>query len=380
MRPLTETLREALKGSNDEWATLEVWTPAGNMTPLTFTASNAPVVSIDRTRNPRRTITAVIADQSLTVTDATSLLAPFGNELHAARGCITDAGFETVTSGVFTIETSEMTMTANGWQITLQGSDRSVTVARHQYEQPYVVIPGTQVADAIAYLWRSAIPGIKLRFDPRVNKRLSGMVLGIGDAVDKFADATKLAAFAGAETFADADGAAVLRPIPDPASQDPVWDYSEGPDCLVTDLSSKLDRTTFVNKVTYESTPLSGSGASTAVSATAIDDDKVSPTYYRTFGVQAVKVSTTALNSIGECYQAAAGDLRRRLGKARQLSITAAVNPALEEDDLVTIALAEAGLESEDVAVETMSMPLAGGTMTFTTRAPLPFSASGKRL
>lgn len=314
-------------------------------------------VTVDRTRDVRRTITTELTDPTGTLTpaDATDLLSPFGNELHAFRGVeFLDGTTELVPLGVFRLDDFDVGDGPDGITISLQGSDRSVVVQRARWESTYVIPSGTATETAIETLLSDRYPDVITNL-PTMGATTPRVVLD-GTEGDPWRDAVNLARAAGWELFLDGGGTVVAATTSTPDGTPDVT-YTEGDQAVLLDLSRKVSTAASVYNgviATAENTELPA-----PLRAVAWDDDPGSPTYYLgKFGKVPRRWSTPLVTSQGQLDQAAQSMLDGLLGANEDVSFRQVVNPALDANDVVEVTRTRAGLDAVRVVLDVVTIPL----------------------
>jgi hypothetical protein len=327
-------------------------------------------VTIDRTRDVRRTVSGTIADPTgdLTPADADALLAPFGNELRMWRGVMFPAGTEeTVPLGVFRLTDFTVNDGAGGVTIDIEGADRALVVQRNRWVDPYVITSGTPVEDAVADLLADRYPDVQTNF-PTTGQTTPKVVLDAGAESDPWRDARELFRAAGYELYFDADGIAVAT-APPTLDTNPTITYADGADAVLLDLSRQVSTAASV----YNGVVAAGEGTEleTPVRAEAWDDDPTSPTYrYGPFGQVPLFYTSPLITTASQAQTAADSRLASILGASEQVEWGQIVNPALDAGDVLEITRASAGLDAVRIILDTVSIPL---------RAAEAMSGAGRR-
>lgn len=326
-------------------------------------------VTIDRTRDVRRTVVARLTDPTgdLTPASAEDLLSPFGNELHVHRGVrLLDGTDELVPLGVFRLTDFVVSDGPDGLTIDLVGSDRAVAVQRAIWEDTYVIAAGTATEDAIADLLSDRYPTVVTNL-PTMGADTPRVVYDGSDG-DPWRDAVALARAAGWELHFDGIGE-VVATRPATPDNDPVVVYEDGEQAVLLDLQRKVSTASSVYNgviATAESTDLT-----VPLRSVVWDEDSDSPTYYLgKFGKVPRRWSTPLARTQGQLDAAAQSMLDGILGANEDVSFQQIVNPALAANDVVEVTRSQAGLDAVRVVLDVVEVPLSPtGSM----------SASGRR-
>jgi len=371
------------------------------------TFTNIPVVggsvTIDRTSaDVRRTVTLTLNDPSFVPKTTTDPLAIYGNHLYVYRGVVwntanvaatvlaetppplsnamlapSNLAYELVPIGVFRITDVSIEEDTDGnVTIDVNGSDISANISKNSWTSPvtvwnktYQVPIGKQdTTKEQTYIATTVQEAIKLLINDRwgIGKHsvfgepqfdfagvadhalTKPVIMGSGTISNSgsnspWTDITGLAAAIGAELYIGPTGAFTLRPIPDPNTISPVWDFLDGEGGMLTKATRKLDSAKAVNYViaTGENT-----GTKTPLLEIAYDGDPASPTYYQgTFGrVVGREPGRKKLTTATMVKNAADQYLNWFVGGDEQVSIEGVVNPALDTGDVVRVRRKRVGI------------------------------------
>lgn len=160
----------------------------------------------------------------------------------------------------------------------------------------------------------------------------------------------------------DADGVWVIAPATD--QREPVWTVASGPDGVLVDETTAYSRRDQFNAVAIKWEQPDGTGGTVYVT----DDDPASPTYYDgPFGKKPRPVQTISTITSDEQATATARTLLQQYrGNTRSVAFTAVHNPLLEPGDVIGLYLPDG--TSERHVIDSLTLPLTGGTMTAQTR------------
>lgn len=315
----------------------------GVTTTLPVTGFN---VTVDSGSQCRRSIDLTVAGTSLIPTEIDSPLAVNGQLVRAYRGIVyADGSQEVQPLGVFRIDDWSAD-TVRG-PVTVRGLSLECLLADDRFEAPRT-LQGASVQTVIRELCVETAPMVEV------------VVTASSDAVcpafvgeeDRLAVIRQLAKSIGAEFRADAYGRFELRDVP--SVTNPVaWrvdqaaavdNYRSGggktvrtrtytPGALVS-ARQGASRDGVYNAVTARGENLSDDYP--PVTATVIDADPDSPTYYYgPWGKKRRFYASPLLTTTGQCLNAGAAILASSVGVAKTLTLESVCNPALEDGDVV---------------------------------------------
>ena len=374
---------------------------------------NIPVsagsVSVDRTSaDVRRTVSFTVNDPDFVPRLATDPLNIYGNHVYVYRGVIwnldnvgsalsnaapplsksllapSSLAYELVPLGVFRISDVSIDESTDGdISIEVSGSDISANISKNGWTAPTTVwnktykVPigksdvtqeqtliATTVQGAIKLLINDRWPiGKKSVFGPprfdfagvADHQLTKPVVMGSGTASNSgsnspWTDITGLAMAVGAELYVGADGAFTLRPIPDPNTIAPVWNFFDGDGGLLTKAQRKMDSSKAINYViaTGENT-----GTKTPLKSIAYDGDPASPTFYqgefgRVIGREPGKKKLTTQKMVDN---AANQYLNWFVGGDESIVIEGVVNPALDTGDVIRVRRKRVGIYNPQTTI-----------------------------
>lgn len=315
-------------------------------------------VSIDARRAVRRTMSFTVIDEDGSLTPSqggrTGVLTPFGPEVRLYRGVrFGDGTEELVPLGVFVVTDVQVSESAQGQQIAVNGSDRAVKVERNKFVDSFLVAAGTQVETAVATILRNRLPDVEIDF-PTTGVTTGRVVVDASQTGgDGWRVARDIASSAGYELAFDADGVARMRTVPDPLDEEPVETYEDGADAVLTDLSRKFDSSRAFNGVivTGEST-----SANVPFRAVAFDENPNSPTYrFGPYGEVPLFFRSDLITSSAQAQAVAVAFLRKLLGQSESIEWNQIVNPAHDVLDVVRVK--RGGLDYS-VVLDRLTVPL----------------------
>lgn len=362
MRPASAAFLRAVGTSHRVATRLEVLDD-GDVT-LTIDSVTDGTVTLDQTAASRGRLDCSIIDPALVPGDPDDALAPYGNEVRAYRGAIVAGAAELISLGVFRIDDTVVTDTADGVEVRVSGLDRSARIADARFEAPYIVAAGTNVATAIHDCLAAAWPGIDT--DLTATSITTPLLVG-EEGGDRWRFVQDMAASIGHALYFNGDGVAVTHPVTT-ATGTPTIELAEGDGGVLLTASRRWTRQGTYNRVI--ATGENPSEGTTPARGVATDDNPASPTYYYgAYGRVPRFYSSQFLATDTQAADAAAAILARELGTTQSIEFGAIVNPALEPDDLVTIRRARAGINEAHI-IDALTIPLtADQGMTGRTRA-----------
>jgi len=292
------------------------------------------------------------------------LLSTPGLEISLRRGFrLPDESDLTVPLGRFIVDEVSYSSSASGERLSATLTDLSTRIARARWSDPYQVVSGTALAEALNDILLDRWHGVRsaITTDNCPDTMATGCIFEAGSESDPWSDACSIAEAYGYALFFDADGFASVRTIPDPASEPPRFAFRRGSTAIVTDETHVMPMEQIRNGVIASA---EGSEIETPVRGEAWDDDPASPTYRNgPFGMVPRFYSSPLLTTQGMCETAAESMLRMMLGRSETLSWQHVVHPGLVPLDVVAI-------EDEDgvghrYVIDSLTIPLdIGSAMT----------------
>ena len=348
MYPVSERFLARLAESHRIATRVQLFLTTGEVVDLEHTGGS---VTVDRGQAIRRTCSVTVANPSVIPRTPTDQLATYGARLRIARGIDYGDGSqpELVPLGVFRLDSVDGDVSEG--PVTLQGKDLSACVADDRLTAPYSAT-GTVVGAVTALIQRS-LPDAAV-----ISELAEDVVIGARTfdvEADPWAAAQEIAATAGAEVYANADGVFVIATLPDLLGVDPVWAveaieggvYIKGNRAMTSDKvhNGILAR----GENTSENVP--------PVSWLATDDDPGSPTYWDgPFGRRPDFYSSSTLTTLAACQQAAMLKLRQAKTPNATGDISALPNPALEPGDVIRVTHEDNTRELHQVAAFTVPL------------------------
>lgn len=225
--------------------------------------------------------------------------------------------------------------TGGGTAIKVSGVDLSRSISRNVWQQPYIIPGLITYSAAIEAMVRDRLPGHEDFSITSSTTECPVLVYGLDQGSDPWQDIQDLAAAIGYECFFDPAGTFVLRPVPDPRKQAPVWVFDDTINPVVVKALRELtDEQTF-NYVVVKGESTSSQNP---VAAVAYDDDPSSPTYiYGAYGSVVQYVTMPQIITYDQAQAAADAILSASLGAADTVTLTGVPMPALEPGDVVRV-------------------------------------------
>jgi hypothetical protein len=417
--PASQRFFDALKGPHRAMIVVKSLSIDG-------TFHNIPIsdgtVKVDRTSaDVRRSCQLTVTDPTLVPKFASDALSIYGNHLYIYRGILwninnipevlwdsppplskellapSNGSYELVPLGVFRIsDTTVMEDTDGNVTINVTGSDISANISKNSWTSPVTVwtkvynvpIPKSSTTPEQHYVAQTVQEAIKLLINDRWGQGKKSVFgqpqfdfAGVADhplakpvimgsntisttgSNSPWTDIVGLAAALGAELYIDATGAFTLRPLPDPNTIQPVWDYFDGDGGMLTKATRKLDSSKAVNYViaTGENT-----GNKTPLLAKAVDADPSSPTYYQgEFGrVVGREPGRKRLTTQAQVQNAADQYLNWFVGGDEQVDIEGVVNPALDTGDVIRVRRRRVGIYRQGTVFGELEADMAAGVDT----------------
>lgn len=311
----------------------------------------------------RCSLTVVDGTGELTPTGAEDLLTPYGTELRPYRGVIyADGTQEVMPLGVYRISQVDVDDSVGGSpDIRIEAFDRSRTVIRDKFTEPYTVETGTNIVDAIKAILERTFADIE--YDSITTTMTTTAPLVYDANTSPWDAVQQLAVSIGCNVYFDARGRCVIAPPADiDALPAPSFTYIEGRGCTMMNIKSK-----YTDEPGFNGIVLTGEtvGDETPpVRAVVWDDEPTSPTYHLgPYGEVPDFKTDPNIKTEDEAENAARSLLQGMLGFSDQLSIVAWPNPAQNAGDVVQVERERSGatgLYAVDAITTPMSAKEAG--------------------
>lgn len=350
MYPVSDRFLDRLAESHQVATQVQLFLTDGRVVDLEHTGGS---VTVDRAQAIRRTCTVTVADPSLIPRTPSDQLATYGARLRISRGVdYGDGSSELVPLGVFRLDSVDGDVSEG--PVTLQGKGLEAVVQDDKLTAAYKAT-GTVVGAVTALIQRSiaAADIISLITDTPIGSRTFDI------EADPWAGAQEIAAAAGAEVYANADGSFVIATLPDLLTATPVWAVEATEGGVYISGSRAMSSDNVFNAVLAR-------GENTAdnvppVSSLATDSDPNSPTYWGgPFGRRPMFYSSSTLTTTTAC--AAAANLKLAAAKAPNATgdFSSLPNPALAPGDVLRITHEDGTRELHQVASFTVPLDEGG--------------------
>lgn len=370
MQPASPEFFRAIRQSHTIVSYITAKSPTGQAVRLEATDGN---VSIDRTSDIRRrcNITCVDSTGKFSPRSATDLLTPTGTEVTVYRGVKYPSGIEEVVAvGVFRLSKVTITDTTSSIGtpgVVLEGYDRSRTVQRDRFTEPYTIAEGTNIIQAIQDILARTFDN--LTYDATATTLTATAPMVYDTSNDPWQAVSDLAAGIGCEIYFDPTGNVVIAPPVDvdhlPA---PDWDFVEGEGCQMLGLN-----VVYTDEPGFNGVVLTGESTgdeAPPVRSVVWDEEPTSPTYHLgPYGEVPLFVTNSIVSTQADADSVATATLNSTIGITSQLSVTALVNPALDANDTVQVTRAKSGIAGK-YAIDSVTIPMqAAETAEITLRA-----------
>lgn len=231
-----------------------------------------------------------------------------------------------------------------GTTIVVHVTDLSRAIKRNVWPMPFTVPGGLNYADAVKAMVLDRLPSqtaFSLSSTTRTLPQL--VVYGLQQGGDPWQDISELAMAIGFEAFFDPSGVFVFRPVPDPSTGDPVWEFDENAVRLVSEASRELsDEQTFNHIVVVGQS----TSSSNPVTAEAFDNNPNSPTYILgPYGEVTERLTFSTVTDQDQAQDVANALLNNSLGASDTVTITVVPHPALEPGDIVKVNISDVNVD-----------------------------------
>jgi hypothetical protein len=366
MFPASGKFKTTLRQNHTVVSKAEVWTVDQKLADLDIYEGEVSIAAKSAVRrtcsiklNTTRELNSLVPDNDF------DLLTPFGNELRLFRGIQFDDGsVEYVPLGVFVIIDVMIKDSNEGVEITINGDDRSLIVARNKWTEPYQMVNGSLEVSLEAML-RNRYPDIQTEFTT-TTVTVNQVVLGIESNNDPWKDAVEIAELVGYDLFFDANGVARLVPFPTLDGSTIVASFKEGEATIITNLDRNISTRETYNGVIYI---VEGSEVPVPIRIEVWDEDTTSPTYrFGKFGEVPIFVTSNLLTTEAEAVTAASSLLNQYVGAQETINWNSLVDPTLDVQDVVYIKSDGAKVDRV-VIIDSLNIPMSPtDSMTATAR------------
>lgn len=247
----------------------------------------------------------------------------------------TGSGSSTNVAGATSVIGQGGGQTGGGTCLKVHVNDLSYAIKRNVWQMPYTVPSGFNYGAAIEAMVLNRLPDQKAFNITSTTRTCPLLLYGAQQGGDPWQDISELAQAIGFETFFDATGTFVCRPVPDPRIGDPVWQFNENTVHLVAQAQRELS-----SQQTFNDIVVVGQSTSSAnpFSAEAYDDDPASPTYILgRYERVSQRLTFSLITSQDQAQDTANAALFNSLGAADTVTLTVVTMPALEPGDIVKV-------------------------------------------
>jgi hypothetical protein len=336
---------------------VDVISPTGEVQRLPATGGG---VTEDATAEVRRrcAITCVDNTGELTPQGAEDLLTPYGTEIRPYRGVrYADGREEVMALGVFRISTVDVDDSVGGSpDIQIEAYDRSRTVARDKFIEPYTVAKSTNLITAIKAIIARSFPDAE--YDAISTTMVTSAPLIFDANTSPWAAVTQLAQSLGCHIYFNSVGRVTIAPPPDiDALPGPDFTFVEGTGCTMTNIKSRFTDDPGFNGIVLTGASLGDEKP--PVRVVVWDNEPTSPTYHKgPYGEVPDFVTDENVKTEAEATSAATSLLQGMLGFSDQVSITAWPNPALTASSIVQVERERSGVTGL-YSIDAITTPMA---------------------
>lgn len=366
MRPVSDRFLRVVRGSHR--ACFRATVVNGMQTGVNPTGTEIPIlggdVQLDANANIRGTLD-LVTDGSLWSDTATGLLAPYGAEVHIARGILYGSGeAEWVSQGYFRIYSTDQDDAPRKGQLRISGRDRMSGIIDARLTAPHQFPDNSSVQTVFDTLVGEVYPTATVEFDFTASAvTFPGSHIVEEDRYAFLLDAVKSL---GKVMYWDYEGKLQVRDAPTLSLAASAFDVTHGKDGVLVSMGRSRSRDGVYNAVVVTG---EAPGDQAAVRAVALDLHPSSPTYwYGPFGKVPRFYSSSLITTQSQAGTAATALLARNLGLPYHVNFSMVPNPALEPLDVVHISYRDDS-QTELHVLEKLSVPLTvDGAMTADTR------------
>lgn len=282
---------------------------------------------------------------------ASSLLAPFGNEIFVRRGIVLDGGTLWSSLGYYRIQAPEQGDSPEG-PIGITGLDRMSSIIDGRLLQPRQFSASRTLHSVFHELVEEIYPDATIIFDDDTEFETIGRDMINEDS--RYDLLKEIAEAHGKVMFWDTSGILRIETAPDPFT--PKWKVTGG---RIGGTLINSTRSATRDGV-YNAVVVTGEGAAfdeTSVRGIAFDNNPTSPTYFfGRFGKVPRFYSSPLIQTETQAINAATAILQRNLGYPYMVTFTAVVNPAMRPYDPIMLLLRDGHREIH--VVDALTIPL----------------------
>lgn len=356
MYPVSSAFLSKIRTTHVAPIRVELWDTVNNEQIATL-QPNSGTITVDSRRAIRRqcSLTFVDYDGTLTPENSKSPLVPYNRELRIYRGAtLGDGTDEMVPLGVFIITDVSIADRPNKIEISVEGSDRSLRIARAKWaDNKFYIASGTAKETAIANILTDRWPSVQYQF-PATGQTTAIIYPTLDTSSDPWRQALKIAESAAMDLYFDVDGVCKMRTIPDLDTSTAIIAYEDGDEAVLTSLDRSLSTIETFNGVIYTG---EGSNLALGIIGSAWDENSASPTYRYTYGDAPMFKSSPTILTLAEANAAAAAELRKVIGATEKIEWGQIVNPAHDVFDVVQITRGVSKVDAV-VMLDSISIPL----------------------
>lgn len=322
-------------------------------------------VHVNTANKIRRTAEVKLSDPTgnLVASDINDLLHPLsGNEVVLRRGAfVPDFNApEYCHQGYYIIQAFEVIDSGSNLDISLTLADRSYAISRARSIDTMVISGsvslGTQIKNVLDVRWPHNMYANDFT---AVRPWILAPAGVINRTDDVWEICTKWATDAGLDLRFDPHGMLELKEMPNstPGVDEVAWEYVEGVTCTMLSIRRNVTQDNTYNHVVCYSQPTDGT---TPVSGEAKVTDPDHPLNVNgPMGDIPFFYSSNTFTSAQQCITVAQSLLYKHLGHTEHIHFNALAQPCLEENDVVRIKRAVAGVDTY-VTLENFTLPLTG--------------------
>jgi hypothetical protein len=353
----TDEFLAEIRRSHHVVSYVDVISPTGETKRLSATGGS---VTEDATAEILRrcSLSCYDSDGTLTPKSAEDLLTPYGTEIRPYRGVKYASGTEElIPLGVFRISQVDVDDSVGGSpDIKIEAYDRSRTVIRDKFTEPYTVAKDTNLVTAIKAIIGRTFPDAE--YDSISTTMVTSAPLVFDANTSPWEAAQTLAKSLGCRVYFDARGRVVIAPPPDiDALPGPDFQFNEGVGCTMTNIKSKFTDEPGFNGIVLVGASLGDDKP--PVRSVQWDNEPTSPTYHLgPYGEVPDFATDENVKTQAEADNAAKSLLQGMLGFSDQVLITCWPNPALTTESIVQVERERSGATGL-YAVDAITTPLA---------------------
>ena len=365
MEAATDEFLAEIRRSHHVVSYVDVTSPTGETKRLTATGGS---VMEDATAEILRrcSLSCYDADGTLTPKTANDLLTPYGTEVRPYRGVKYASGEEElIPLGVFRISQVDVDDSVGGSpDIRIEAYDRSRTIIRDKFTEPYTVAKDTNLVDAIKAIIARTFPDAE--YDAITTTMTASAPLVFDANTSPWQAVQDIAKSLGCLVYFDARGRVVIAPPTDiDALPGPDFEFIEGRGCTMTNIKSKFTDEPGFNGIVLVGASLGDDKP--PVRAVVWDEEPTSPTYHLgPYGEVPDFQTDENVKTDAEATNAAKSLLQGYLGFSDQVIITCWPNPALNTASVVQVERERSGATGL-YSVDAITTPLSAseaGTVT----------------